>query len=161
MCRLICAFVVCIGQKQVFSWRGSYVSLLPNSYSIMNEPPSEKTCLWAFNQVRLKLACSTTEASKSLGFTCLATRFRQRTTKMLSRLRGCTDWSICCLHIALDRFLVTRLKWFWLTDRITTYWHMLEPPSQNVMALWAYEQGQLTFLCSKEILTQFYRSVTN
>ena len=26
MCRLICAFVVHIWQKQVFSWRGSYVS---------------------------------------------------------------------------------------------------------------------------------------
>ena len=26
MCRLICAFVVCIREKQVFSWRGSYTS---------------------------------------------------------------------------------------------------------------------------------------
>ena len=49
------------------------------------------------DQVRLKLACSATEASMRLGILVTETRditlSRQRTTKALIRLRGCAGWS--------------------------------------------------------------------
>ena len=50
-----------------------------------------------FDQVRLKLACSATEASKRLEILVTETRditlSRQRTTKVLIRLRGFAGWS--------------------------------------------------------------------
>ena len=49
------------------------------------------------DQVRLKLACSATEASMRLEILVTETRditlSRQRTTKALIRLRGCAGWS--------------------------------------------------------------------
>ena len=53
------------------------------------------------DHVRLKPACSTTEASKCLGFSDIASidviLSRQRKTKMLIRMRGCAGWSTCLL----------------------------------------------------------------
>ena len=53
------------------------------------------------DQVRLKLACSATEASMRLEILVTETRditlSRQRTTKVLIRLRGCAGWSALLL----------------------------------------------------------------
>ena len=56
------------------------------------------------NQVRLKLACSATEASRRLEILVTETRditlSRQWTTKALVRLRGCSaDLGLCCSHM--------------------------------------------------------------
>ena len=56
-----------------------------------------------YEQVRLKLACSATEASRSLGISDTAFAViilsRERTTKVLIRLRGCIGLSVtCCSH---------------------------------------------------------------
>ena len=68
-----------IGTK--FAWRG----------------PFEPTVFGISDQVRLKLTCSATEAIYSLEILYIASRgiilSRQRTTKALIRLRGCTGWS--------------------------------------------------------------------
>ena len=57
----------------------------------------EKVSLGVSDQVRLKLACSATGASRRLEILVTETRdiipSRQRTTKALIRLRGCAGWS--------------------------------------------------------------------
>ena len=59
----------------------------------INEPRHENKCLRVCDQVRLKPACSATEARKSLEFSDKETRdiilSRQRITEVLTRLRGC------------------------------------------------------------------------
>ena len=56
----------------------------------MNAPHHEKICLSDCDKVRLKLACSATDASKSVGIFAIATKgnilSRQRTMKALFRL---------------------------------------------------------------------------
>ena len=58
---------------------------------------TRKPVFLVFDQVRLKPACATTEASWSLESLVLASIFiilsRQRKTKALIRLRGCAGWS--------------------------------------------------------------------
>ena len=74
-----------------------------------------------FYEVRFKPACSATEASWSVEISNLITRgvvlSRQRTTKVLIRLRGCAGWCwsdcadaqadlrLCCSHMTFDTFL--------------------------------------------------------
>ena len=59
--------------------------------------PWENVSSGVSDQVRLKLACWATEASMTLKILVTETRditlSRQRTTKALIRLRGCTGWS--------------------------------------------------------------------
>ena len=74
-----------------------YSSIVLNgtaSYQVLFEPRHEKTCLReSAIRGRLKPACSDIETRKSLEILDLASigimLFRQRTTKMLIRLRGC------------------------------------------------------------------------
>ena len=62
MRRLICAFVVRKGQKQVFSWRGSNDK--PAQSIKWIEPRHEKTRLLDFDYVILKPACTATQTSE-------------------------------------------------------------------------------------------------
>ena len=61
------------------------------------------------NQVRHKLACSATETTYSLEISAIVRRdiilSRQRTTKVLIRLRGCAGWSAPLLFAyGINRF---------------------------------------------------------
>ena len=66
---------------------------------------TRKPVFGIFDQVRLKPACSASEASYSLEISDIETRgiilSRQRTTKALIRLRGCADWSAPLLFCAV------------------------------------------------------------
>ena len=61
------------------------------------------------DQVRLKLACTATKASMRLEILVTETRditlSRQRTTKALIRLRGCTGWSVPLLFAYDIRYI--------------------------------------------------------
>ena len=69
------------------------ISKFPHHMSLFTTKPVFGVC----DQVSLKPACSATEASYSLGILNLASigiiLSRQRTTKVLIRLRGCAGWS--------------------------------------------------------------------
>ena len=70
---------------------------------------TRKPVFGVFNQVRLKPACSATEASLRLDSSDIESRSiilsRQRTTKVLIRLRECADWSAPLLFAyGINRF---------------------------------------------------------
>ena len=95
MRRLICAFVVRIGQKKISSWQGSFIIGL--SFYYQSSHVTRKPVFGVFHQVTLNPVCSTKEACYSHEIANIETRYiilpRQRTTKVLIRLRGCTGWS--------------------------------------------------------------------
>ena len=77
------------------------------------------------DQVRLKPVCSTTEASWSLEISDLAslgiTLSRQRTTKVLIRLRGCAGWSAPLL------FAYGRMVFSWCGSHINEALQLCKP----------------------------------
>ena len=83
---------------------------MDKSWNPIIEPYHKKTCLHEVsNQVRLKPACSATEASYSLGILELASigiiPSRKRTAKALIRLHGCTGCSAPLLFAyGINRF---------------------------------------------------------
>ena len=107
--RLICAFVVRIWHKQVFSWRGSFCPIHAKQKSTNYDTwvmSWENLSPEFGNKVRLKLVCSATEASK-IKISDIATTViiiilsRERITKALIRLCGCAGWSatvVCIWH---------------------------------------------------------------
>ena len=70
-------------------------------YACYMSPVTRKPVFGVCDQVRLKPACSATEASWSLEILAIASRgiilSRQPTTKVLIRLRQCSDWSALLL----------------------------------------------------------------
>ena len=72
--------------------------------------PPRQAFFGVFNQVRLKPACSATEASMCHEIANIETReillSRQQTTKMLFRLCGCAGWSapLLLLTYGINRF---------------------------------------------------------
>ena len=79
-------------------WDWDLWFLCCNAYSVNKWASSwENVSSGVSDQVRLKLACSATEASMMVDILVTETRditqSRQRATKMLIRLCGCADWS--------------------------------------------------------------------
>ena len=95
------------------------------------------------DQVRLKLACSATEASRRLEILAPETRditlSRQRTTKALIRLRGCAGWSAPLLF-AYD----IRHVFSWPGSFIIE-------PAHEIMVTWAKAQASL---CIRAVLPE-------
>ena len=109
------------------------------------------------DQVRLKPACSATEASQSLEISAIASRgiilSRQRTTKALIRLHGCAGWSAPLLSaygiirfshdVAYMRSLIRvytvchSFFIFWM------HWCMLKPPCSDFRIITAQVSGIL------------------
>ena len=84
------------------------------------EPCHEKTCLRVCDQVRHKPVSAATEAMRMLEISDIETRgiilSRQRTTKVLIRLRGCAGWSAPLLFAyGINRFFhdVTHFSAVW------------------------------------------------
>ena len=92
------------------------------------------------DQVRLKPVCSTTEASWSLEISDLAslgiTLSRQRTTKVLIRLRGCTGWSRPLL------FAYGRIVFSWCGSHIHEALQLCKPCPEKVSFLRSLRPGK-------------------
>ena len=88
------------------------VNTMAHRKIMMNEPDHEKTCLWGLDQVRLKSACSATEAIQCLGILDLASVgiivSRQRTTKMHRLI--CTFVVRICQRFSHDEAHVSTIK---------------------------------------------------
>ena len=126
------------------------------------------------DEVRLKLACSATEASMRLEILVTETRditlSRQRTTKVLIRLRGCAGWSAPLLfaydirHVfswpgstaRLQRdgcvrrskdlktwFYCTKLTWCMLPKGKTIIWLMIYSSLTKSWTFWIFAGGFL------------------
>ena len=126
-------------QKKKMRWAGNpYYSRCINWASSWENVSSGVS-----DQVRLKLACSATEASKRLEILVTETRditlSRHRTTKALIRLRGSdcadvqADLRLCCSHMTQDTFS--------------------HGPAQFILNCW---KGKFFWLLYKSSVVQFF-----
>ena len=108
------------GLRWIWKWWKRFLLSTGLNWATTWENVSSGVC----DQVRLKLACSATEATMRLEFLVTETRditlCRQRTTKALIRLRGCAGWSAPLLF-AYDIRIRIRIVYWWNAETTITH----------------------------------------
>ena len=111
--------------------------LLNHFLSLVPRKPVFGVC----DQVKLIPACSATETSQRFEIWDIEARGiilpKQRTTKVLIRLRGCTGWSApFCSHIAWTGFLMMWLFYFDSAKFIQSFWsHAMHSSASSTTSL--------------------------
>ena len=105
------------------------------------------------NQLRHKLACSSTETSWGLEISAISSRgiilSRQRTTKTLIRLRGCAGWSAPLLFdYGINRFSQDAAQVFFINYNVSPI--LLKFPEKKIVSLPAFQKIKKKIL--KQIL---------